>query len=308
MASESICAEASIEAGELRALIVQLAQQASIELNVQDVKHLAASRDLLAAGTHIYVSHLPKQSFDETLAACIAVKASGFEPIPHIPVRLLASPEELFELIDKAVSRGVREVLLISGDYPEAYGAFSNVADALRTGDFRARGLEGVSLGGHPEGHAKVPLGEIRAAELEKAQIAQKTGLPASFVTQFFFEADPFLRWAADLKNAGVTASIRAGLAGPAHIATLLKFAMRCGVGPSIRALGARPSAFAKLIGEHGPEHLLRSLAQDAITSPPVFDGIHLFCFGGYLKTCRWLNGLALAQFEFTGDGALRVV
>jgi len=253
------------------------------------------------------VSHLPKQSFNDTLAACMVVRMADFEPIPHIPVRLLESQKELFELIDNAVRQGVREVLLVSGDYPEARGPFSKVSDVLRAGDLRSRGLERVSLGGHPEGHARVSLQEIRAAEVEKAQIAQQTGLEASFVTQFFFDADPFLRWAKELRNAGISAGIRAGLAGPAHIATLLKFAMRCGVGPSMRALSDRGSAFAKLLGEHGPEHLIPALAQDLITSPHLFDGIHLFCFGGYLKTCRWLQSMTLGQFEFAEEGSLKV-
>jgi methylenetetrahydrofolate reductase (NADPH) len=307
MGSQAMRDEASSPLEALRMQIVQLAQQASVELNVHDVKYLAASRDLLARGTRIYVSHLPKQSFNDTLAACVAVRTMGLEPVPHVPVRLLRSQEELYELIDNALSREVKKILLISGDYPEARGPYSKVADVLRDVDLRSRGLERVSLGGHPEGHAKVPLHEIRSAELEKAQIARQAGLDATFVTQFFFEADPFLRWAKELNNAGVTAAIRAGLAGPAHIATLLKFAVRCGVGPSIRALGARPSAFAKLIGEHGPEHLLRHLAQDAITTPPVFHGIHIFCFGGYLKTCQWLHSLASGWFELTDDGSLNV-
>ncbi len=300
MANQALQPQASRPTGSLRARIMQLAQQASIELNVQDAKHVAASRDLLAQGTRIYVSHLPKQSFGDTLAACDTVSTMGFEPIPHVPVRLLESGEEFCDLIDSGVRRGVKEVLLISGDYPEARGPFSKVADILRFCDMRSRGLERVSLGGHPEGHPKVPLAEIRAAELEKAQLARRFGLAATFVTQFFFEPEPFLNWARDLKDSGVTANIRAGLAGPAHITTLLRFAVRCGVGPSIRALGARPSAFAKLIGEQGPEHLLNSLARDAITSPPVFNGIHLFCFGGFLKTCRWLQILAQGGFELT--------
>ena len=47
----------------LIASIVELAREASIELNMQDVVHLPASRALLPPGQRIYVSFLPKQSW-----------------------------------------------------------------------------------------------------------------------------------------------------------------------------------------------------------------------------------------------------
>ena len=68
---------------------------------------------------------------------------------------------------------------------------------------------------------------------------------------------------------------------------------MRCGVGPSIRALGARPTSFVKLLGEHGPESVMRELAEARGSDAADFDGVHLFCFGGYLRTCEWLHRVA---------------
>jgi methylenetetrahydrofolate reductase (NADPH) len=277
---------------------MRLAREASVELNVQDIPHLAESRKFLPGGARIYVSHLPKQSFEQTLEACTAVRASGFEPIPHVPVRVLESRQQLQQLVDAAVGRAVKELLLVAGDYPHAVGPFSTVAQVLNSIDLRASGIERVSIGGHPEGHATVGLSDIRQAELEKSRIAGSQGLQTTFVTQFFFEAAPFLQWAEELRARGSGAAIRAGLAGPAKITTLLRFAARCGVGPSIRALGSRPGAFAKLLGEHGPEHLLTQLAESSIERPDVFQGLHLFCFGGYLRTCRWLHALASGNFN----------
>lgn len=277
---------------------MRLAHEASVELNVQDIPHLADSRAFLAVGTRIYVSHLPRQSFEKTLEACTAIQAAGFEPIPHVPVRLLEGQDELSQLVDEAAARSVKELLLISGDYAHALGPYSAVADVLKSIDLRARGIERISIGGHPEGHGKVDLAVIRQAELDKAHLASSQGLQATFVTQFFFEAKPFLEWAGSLRANGANAAIRAGLAGPAKLSTLLRFAARCGVGPSIRALGSRPGAFAKLLGEHGPEHLLTELAESAIDRPDAFQGLHMFCFGGYLRTCRWLHAVASGNFK----------
>jgi len=272
-------------------IIAQLAGECSIEMNVQDIRHLEPSRTLLPPGKKVYVSHLPKQTWQQTLDACREVKGAGFDPVPHIPVRLLEDERALDSLLANAVrSAEVGEVLLIAGDYAQPAGPYATVADVLRTGKIGAHGLRRVSLAGHPEGHPKVPLSEIRRAEREKAQLASAAGLETTLLTQFFFEAQPFLGWASQLRSDGVGARLIGGLSGPASIATLFRYAMRCGVGPSIRALGARPTSLVKLIGDHGPENLMRDLANAGLAQPGLFSGVHLFCFGGFLRTCEWLQ------------------
>jgi methylenetetrahydrofolate reductase (NADPH) len=282
--------------------ILRLAREASIELNVLDLKDFEASRAFLAAGQRIYISHLPKQRWDETVSACRTVKNAGFEPIPHIPVRLLDSEAALDRLLSD-VSDYAREVLLISGDYPRAAGPYSVVADVLRARKLQEHGLQRVSLAGHPEGHPAVALEEIQRAQIEKGLLAEEQGIAASYVTQFFFEAAPFLQWASELREAGVRrARLIAGLSGPAGVATLLKFAKRCGVGRSMRALIARPGAISKLVTEHGPEEVIVDLAA-AADAATAFDGLHFFCFGGYLRTCEWVHAVASGRFELREKG-----
>lgn len=288
--------------------IAQLVREASVEINVQDVKHLEASRELLAPGTRVFVSHLPKQTWQDTAAAARAVRQAGLEPIPHIPVRLVADAATLDRTLGTLADvANVQEVLLISGDYPDAVGPYNAVVEVLRTGALQRHGFKKVSLAGHPEGHPKVPLQVIRAAEREKVKIASDTGLTPTLVTQFFFEHAPFLDWVSDLRSHGVRAAVVGGLAGPAGLATLFKFALRCGAGPSIRALGVRPSSVMKLVGEHGPESVLRGLAQARADDESDFTGIHLFCFGGYLRTCRWLQQVAAGQFHMNHTGGFEI-
>jgi methylenetetrahydrofolate reductase (NADPH) len=232
------------------------------------------------------------------------VREAGFDPIPHIPVRLVVSEASLDRMLDDAVNAQVKEVLLIAGDYPKPEGPYSVVADVVQTGKLRQHGLTRVSFAGHPEGHPTVPLEEIRRAEREKALLAEQLGLEATFVTQFFFEASPFLRWVAESRAQGIrSARLIAGLSGPAGVTTLLKFARRCGVGSSIRALVARPSAVSKLIGEHGPEEVVRELAAAVEANTHPFDGLHFFCFGGYLQTCEWLNKVAAGRIDLLSRG-----
>jgi methylenetetrahydrofolate reductase (NADPH) len=283
-----------------------LAREASIEINVQDLGQLDASRAFLPEGQRMYISHLPKQSWDDTLFACRAVRNAGFDPIPHIPVRLLESESRLDRILDQGTRAGTREVLLIAGDYGQPLGPYAVVADVLRSRKLEQHGLQRVSLAGHPEGHPTVPLAEIRRAELEKATLAERAGLRATFVTQFFFESQPFLGWVRDAKAAGISARLVGGLSGPVGVATLFKFAVRCGVGPSIRALGARPTTLLKLLGDYGPEAVMRELAEAGGPAKADFSGVHLFCFGGFLRTCQWLHRVASDCFALENGGGFK--
>jgi methylenetetrahydrofolate reductase (NADPH) len=288
------------------ATIARLARECSIEINVQDARLLPRARVLLPAGKKVYVSHLPKQTWQQTIDTCRDVREMGWEPVPHVPVRLLDSERTLDAFLLDAASRAeVTEILLIAGDYPQARGPYSAAADVLRAGKLRNHGLSRISMAGHPEGHPKVPLVEIRRAEREKVTLAQAAGLEVTLLTQFFFEAPPFLEWAANLRADGVTARLIGGLSGPASIATLLRYAVRCGVGPSIRALGARPTSLAKLIGDHGPEPLMRTLA--SVSRPDLYDGLHFFTFGGFLRTCEWLQRVGHGHFTLDQHGGFEV-
>jgi methylenetetrahydrofolate reductase (NADPH) len=152
-----------------------------------------------------------------------------------------------------------------------------------------------------------VALDEVRRAELEKATLAATAGLDVALVTQFFFEHTPFLQWVGELRSQGVRARIVGGLAGPAGLATLFRFAMRCGAGPSVRALGARPTSLMKLIGDRGPEDVVRGLAEARSSGESDFTGIHMFCFGGFLRTCEWLNNVANGRFKLNDKAGFTV-
>ncbi len=288
--------------------LARLARDASVEIGIHDLKQLAESRAFRSPGSRVYVSFLHEQAWEETEQACRAVRSAGFEPVPHIPVRRIPTAKVLERLLYNLV-RGaqVREVLLIAGDYNLANGPYSCVADVLRAGVLREAGIARASFGGHPEGHPVVPLPKIREAEREKAMIAAEQGLEATFVTQFFFEPAPFMRWVDDLRAHAVRSRIVAGLAGPATIATLFRFALHCGVGPSIRALGSRARSVTALAAEHGPQQVMRTLAAARSGGQSDFDGLHFYTFGGYVRTCRWLERIADGRFTLDERGGFEV-
>jgi methylenetetrahydrofolate reductase (NADPH) len=267
----------------------RLAREASLELNHLEAQELAAAEELLCAGQRVYVSHLPRQTWDQTVRTCAAVAARGFEPVPHIPVRRLGSQRQLDEVLAATREAGARELLLIAGDRASSEGPFSNVLEVLQTGGIQQHGFTRVSMAGHPEGHPAVPAQQMREAQLTKARWAAAAGLEVTLVTQFFFESAPFIRWASELREQGIGARLLAGLPGPATAARLLGLARHCGVGASIRALSSRPGAMFRLATEESPEALLLELGAEKVRQPQLFDGIHLFSFGGFRNTAAWL-------------------
>jgi len=67
-------------------------------------------------------------------------------------------------------------------------------------------------------------------------------------------------------------------------------FAVRCGIGASLRALARGHTAFARILAEAGPDALIEALAAGESSAQPI-DGLHLFTFGGVRRTAEWISG-----------------
>jgi methylenetetrahydrofolate reductase (NADPH) len=288
--------------------IAALARHASVEMTWHDSAHLEACRRLLAPGTLIYVSHIPGQTWRQTLQSCLSVRAAGLEPVPHLPVRELEDQAALEQFVaDLAAQAHVRRVLLIAGDRATPAGPFSEALDVLRCGVLTRHGIRQITVAGHPEGHPRVPNVELRRAEREKVAFAEDAGIELTFLTQFFFEAPPFIDWLRQLRVLGVRTRVVAGLAGPTKLRTLFRYALRCGIGPSLRALGTAPTSLAGLVGERGPESIVRAIARASGEADIEPVGIHLYSFGGLVRSCAWIDAVANRRFVLDGDSGFRV-
>ena len=284
------CVQASVPPPQVAAVASALASEASLEIGGQDFAEFTAARALLRPGQKIYVSHLPGQTWKRTMEMCTEIAGHGCDPVPHIPVRLLEDASLLDTVLRAASRAGVREPLLIAGDYSHSLGPFSCVLQVLQTGSLQAHGFSRVSLAGHPEGHPRVAWDVICQAQVDKWRAASTADLSVSFVTQFFFAAEPFIHWARHLRATGVEARLVVGLAGPTALGRLIKLARHCGVGASLRALTSRPSALLHLLADHSPDALLRDLAGAKASQPALFDGLHVFSLGGFARTAAWLR------------------
>lgn len=280
-------------AAEARRAMVELARGASIELSARDRASEDTLRVALPAGTAVHINHAPGDTHHGVIAAAGRVRRAGLVPVPHIAARYLASFTQLNDCLARAAGEaGVDQVFLVAGDVDRPVGPFDSGLAMLSTGLFQRHGIRRVGLPGYPEGHPKLGQAVLDDALRAKLAFARGSDLETFIVTQFSFEPAPIVDWIGRMRRLGVDAPVRVGLAGPASIATLARFAVRCGVGNSLRVLLGGHSSIARLLVEAGPEPVIRALAEDPATRARIA-GLHIFTFGGFKRTSAWLRALA---------------
>jgi len=262
----------------------------------------------LPPGTKIYLTRLPNAGFAETLAAAIRLRARGFEPVPHLTARTTRNRAELREQLAALVAEaGVEEVLAISGSQTEPAGEFSSTMEMLDTHLFERSGIKRVGVAGHPEGEPNIGEAELALALERKNAFARTTGLALYVVTQFFFEAGPVIRWERRVRELGNELPVRPGFHGLSGTAGLLKHAIACGIGDSIKVL-TQHGGLLRLAAVHAPDRLVSEIAAAAAADPASrFAGAHFFPLGGFARTVSWANAVAAGRFVLEPDGRLRV-
>ena len=268
-----------------------------------DPAEIDACADLLEPGTAVYISMPPGQTYHGIVALATRLKRAGLRPVPHVAARRIASRDALDQYLVRAAGEAsVDSALVIAGDSDRASGPFESSLGLLETGLFQRHGIAHVGVAGYPEGHPKIAETALEAALTAKKVLARGAGIDLQVVTQFCFESEPILAWAAKTKGHGLP--VRVGLPGPASLPRLLRFAALCGIGNSVRALKARPRAITRLLVEAGPEVVVRDLTRPG---GAAIAGVHFFCFGGLLRTARWLRAVREGRFELTPDRGFRV-
>jgi methylenetetrahydrofolate reductase (NADPH) len=267
-----------------------LLSAASVEISSRG-HQIAELRDHFALGTNVTITFLPGDNYRHNVATAAALRRAGYNPVPHIAVREMTSREALDDFLARARGEAdVSRILLVAGDVAAAKGPFKSTRDVAASGLPEARGIASVSVAGHPEGHPYLELPDALDGLKAWRDWGRRTGRRVDVVTQFCFESAPILQWIAALDKAGIDLPVIVGLAGPATPATLTKFALRCGVGNSMRALRAQIGRFGRLLTDTGPDDIIRGLrmAPEAATASIV--GFHLFPFGGLRKAGNWLR------------------
>jgi methylenetetrahydrofolate reductase (NADPH) len=277
-----------------------LTRNASVEMTCKDVTDLAEVATLVPPGTDIFIALFPNQTWDDLTVAAKAVREAGLNAVPHVPARRIKDRAEVAEIARKLTQvAGATKMLLIAGDMPAPEGAFDSTIGVLETGEFARAGIKTFYMAGHPEGHAHMTVDQQRQFEARKVALSKEQGFELKFTTQVCFESEPIIAWEKIMRANGITNTIRPGLGGPASIKTLLRYAKICGAGASIRALtSGKASLVASLLKDSGPEEVVTQLAVARGSGQSDFESVHMFAFGGFLKTSKWLSAVQAGRFK----------
>lgn len=266
----------------------------SIEVNPSDSKALEGAQRRLSPGTEVFLTWIPGRNPMDMVEAAARLHRAGLLPVPHVGARHLESSTQLDQLAGRLASEaGVDRILLIGGDRAQPAGPYDSSLAVMESGVFQKRGITRMAIAGFPEGNPNMPETALDEALWSKVEFAASAGLQISVVTQFCFAAHPIVAWLRRIREQGIDTPVRVGLAGPASLITLARYAVRCGVGNSIHVLSEHPS-FARLLTEKGPEPIIREIAAYAGESngrlPFGIAGLHFYVFGGFNKTVDWIN------------------
>lgn len=280
------------------ACAAELVSGGSLEMSPGHVADAAATAALLPTGTPVYVNHLPGRTLDVSLPTLAAVRDAGLTPVPHLAARRTRSRAELVSFLEHAVARaGVRKALLIGGDDAGAIGPYGDGLALLRDGVLADSGVRELALPGYPEGHPRIAQETLERAFDDKVQQAQQQGLDVSVITQFSFAPARIVEYCNELARRWPGLPVYVGMAGPTDAVTLLKFAQRCGVSASLRAMGAQGMGAVRMFMHTDPGDQLSAVAQYRLRHDDCnVVGVHLFSFGAAIKSAKWMNAIITAQ------------
>jgi methylenetetrahydrofolate reductase (NADPH) len=286
------------DAPAIAAVAAELVACGSLEMGADAPEDAQRIASLLPAGTPVYVNHLPRRELAHTLPALVALSEAGLEPVPHVAARRIASRAEAQSFLKQAVRlASVRKVLLIGGDDAEALGPYGDAAQFLRDHLLPESGVQQVGLASYPEGHPRIASGKIAAALADKLALARAQGLGVHLVTQFSFAPNRIVEHCADLARRAPAVPLYVGLPGPTSPRTLLRYAQRCGVSASLRALQAQGMGAVRLFTHVDPADQLTALARHVLAgSANNVVGVHLYSFGGVATTAHWMNARITAR------------
>ena len=268
----------------------------SIEVMPRTAAKIEDFRAILPVGTRVYIAHIDGTPIEDMIATARRLHAEGFPVMPHLPARSIASKAMLEDWLKRYQGEAdVKQALLLGGGAATPAGEFTSSIELIETGLFDRMGFERLHVAGHPEGNKDIDgdgsSRNVDGALLWKQDFSTRTDAEVAIATQFAFDARSVTDWAERIQAMGVTMPIHVGVAGPTKLQTLIKFAIACGVGPSLKVLQKRAMDLSKLLVPYEPTEVIAGLADYKAANPrSLIEQIHVFPLGGIGPATDWMN------------------
>ncbi len=290
--------------GPANAQVEAFLQGYSIEVMPRSAEKVEDFRALLPEGTRVYIAHIEGTPIEDMVATARRLANDGFPVMPHFPARIIKDKATLADWIARYQGEaGVAQALLLAGGVSKPYGEFDSSMQLMESGLFDKAGFKRLHVAGHPEGNKDIdPDGSMKNVDQAlqwKQKFSERTDAEMALATQFAFDAKPIIAWADSLAAAGISLPIHIGIAGPAKLQTLIKFAIACGVGPSLKVLQKRAMDVSKLLLPYEPTDVIAQLAAHKAANPDFnIAKVHFFPLGGIKTNATWAinNGGASAR------------
>jgi methylenetetrahydrofolate reductase (NADPH) len=274
------------------ARLSELIAAGSLEISPRELHRAKEVGALLPTDTCVYIPSLPGLPLPRTLEAVAAIRAAGLDPVPHVSARRIADKGAFISFLKKSVSEyGVHRALVIGGDEPQLKGPFKDSLQVLEEGVLADCGIREIGVSGYPEGHPRIDRGALEKALARKVELARQQKLGLYVVTQFCFAPARIVDYCSHLARMAPDVGIYVGIAGPTDPVALARYAQRCGVSVSLRALRNLGTGIAKLVTHTDPQDQVVAVARYSLSREPSnIAGVHLFSFGGAVRTATWMK------------------
>lgn len=148
---------------------------------------------------------------------------------PHLTC-IGASRGEILDIARRYWDQGIRHIVALRGDAPAGMVEYQPHPDGFAYGADLVAGLRrladfDISVAAYPETHP-----EAKSAEQDLDNLKRKADAGATrAITQFFFDADDYLRFRDRCVAAGIRVSIVPGILPITRFPQVTRFAARCG-------------------------------------------------------------------------------
>ena len=280
--SEETPADSAAMARLVTKLHYELVPMASIERAIGD----------LPDGADVSLTCSPTKGIPATQQVTEQLVGAGFDVVPHLAARMVASPDDAVELAAWTRRLGLDEVYVIAGDAPEAHGPYEGTLAFLHDYLAAGPGVERVGVAGYPDGHAFIDASVIDEQLVAKQQLLDDHGIGGWISTQMCFDAATIRAWIERERERGVVLPIRLGIPGVVDRTRLMTMGARLGVGASLRFLSKNRSTVMQLMapGGYDPTELVAAFADDA--DALGIEALHAFTFNSVADTRAWQEAI----------------
>ncbi|MCF6354738.1 MAG: methylenetetrahydrofolate reductase [NAD(P)H] [Candidatus Polarisedimenticolaceae bacterium] len=197
---------------------------------------------------------------DRTIGTVLAIQKTGINAAPHLSC-IGSSKEEILGLLELYKGSGIDRIVALRGDLPSGMGAgesgdfrYANeLVEFIRheTGDHFC-----LEVAAYPEFH---PQATDSQADLKNFKRKIDAGANGA-ITQYFFNADAYLRFVDDCEKLGIDTPIMPGIMPITNFTQLARFSDGCGT--------EIPRWLRKRLEDYGDDlDSIRSLGLDVISS-----------------------------------------